>query len=145
MVLKRGFIYDKSKTFFKNGFKIQDAFNSKCPALEPIHKLDCTHSYSALQYIEGLYLVEKLVQEAVNAGTREVNLIFALPDDEWKYYFDNSNSFLQDVKNLLGSKLGDKIADKKINIEFCTFTYGDKRPYNDGVQEIEKIELSDLQ
>jgi hypothetical protein len=120
-VLKRDFVWTNSKDFRPNKVATQEIFNQKI--VDPLLEKDTAHCYSAFQYLEGLFLVEKLVKEGAS------NIVFALPNDEWKYYEDKLGSFEKDLAHRLG-RLG--IKDRMIRIEFCTFLYGDdlqKRPY----------------
>ncbi len=143
-VFKRQWIFDRSKEVETVNINIGEVFEENCPLLEPFYKNDCAKMYSALQYIEGLYLIDKVVDEALASGRTEIDLIIALPNNEWQYYLDDNQSFEEDIRAILRMK---KIETLQLNIEFCFFKYGKKtsfRPYNSIgaiVQEIKKEDI----
>ena len=135
VILNRSFVYEKSTHFRPNGIKLGELLENKL--FQPLLEKDTAQCYSMLQYLEAIYLVEKLV---VEGGS---NIIFALPNDEWKYYFDTNRSFETDIKHHL-QEIG---VERPIRIEFCTFLYGDdltKRPYLEGKKVIKSIQQPDL-
>lgn len=144
-VLKRDFIFKKSEQFSEVNINIGQVFEKACPILADEYERDCSKSYSALQYIEGCYLVNRILEESLSNTANEVNIVFALPNNEAEYYQDLSDSFAQDVKALLQEKLGDRI-QKKVNIMFYTFQFGklSDRPYNAGQSNIMEINRSQL-
>ncbi len=145
-VLKREFIFQKSKQFDEVNIKIGQVFENACPILENEYERDCSKEYSALQYVEGCYLVNRLLEESLSNSSSEVNLVFALPNNEADYYQDPLNSFAQDITVLLQEKLGNQV-QKKVNIMFYTFQFGkdsSNRPYNAGKANIDMINRSQL-
>lgn len=146
IVLKREFIFQKSEQFNEVNIKIGQVFENACPILTNEYERDCSKSYSALQYIEGCYLVNRILEESLSNPSDEVNLVFALPNNEADYYQDPLNSFAQDVTTLLQEKLGNQF-QKKVNIMFYTFQFGkdpSNRPYNAGNANINMINRSQL-
>lgn len=105
-----------------NGILVQD----KMPvsALKAIHGMDTAQTYSALQYLEGIYLVKRIVQASQG---EENNIVFLLPNDEYKYYVTPNLS--RDMNAVLSNS---GILNKKINIFFKSFQFGKSikdRPY----------------
>lgn len=89
--------------------------------LKPIHHMDTAHAYSALQYLEGIYLVKNAL---VNHKAKNVTLL--LPNDEYKYYV--TPRFINDVFNTLYTT--GTLNDVRINVK--GFAFGNKttdRPY----------------
>jgi hypothetical protein len=147
VVLKRPFIFKASQGFPNTNIKIGEVFKKGCPILTPHFERDCGKSYSALQYLEGYYLISQLVEEGISQGLSEINLIFALPNDEWKYYEDKDNSLMQDVSSLTKEKLCEKTKNLKVNILFYTFNFTQdsrSRPYNAGSKNIDTIQKSQI-
>jgi hypothetical protein len=64
-VLKRPFIYEKSKEFPDAKSTIGDIFQRQCPLLEDIYDINAAKGYSALQYLEGIYLIQKIVNDTL--------------------------------------------------------------------------------
>lgn len=144
-ILKRKFIFAKSESYPETGIKIGDVFPSTCQMLENILECDTGKSYSALQYIEGCYLIIKTIENYVKDKFEEINMVFALPNDEFKYYQNQEdkkdNSLVQDVQHLAKLKFGEVLSGKRINIMFFTFRFMGEgnRPYNAGIKNIEMI------
>lgn len=143
-VTNRDFIFKASK--LKSDNKIQMA------ELFPFGgENDTAKWYSALQYMEGLYLVEKIFSQACEKFRRTgddnapCNIVFALPNDEYKYYEDPNNNFVRDIKILLSNR-GEFIG-REINIFFYCFKFNklENRPYNAGKAVIEEIGLEQMQ
>jgi hypothetical protein len=91
--------------------------------------------YSALQYLEGCYLVDEVVRDALqNNDLPEISIVFALPNDEWKYYQSDDNGFATDLTPILQQSFGSSLDGKVIRVYFWTFRYnqGRGRPYNSG-------------
>ncbi len=145
-VLKeRNFIFKASQDFPDAKRTIGDIFQKQCPLLEELYEQDCAKYYSTLQYIEGIYLIETIVQQALsqNAEQKTINLIFALPNQEANYYFDEENSFMKDVKAVLQDEYQALLKGKTVNVMFYSFMFGDgvrNRPYNAGPTNIEKLQ-----
>ncbi len=129
VVLGRKWIFTLSTNMQDYGIKVGEIFANQCPVLEPIYPRDCATTYSALQYIEGLYLIDKIAEKAISDGKEEISVLLALPNNEWEYYADPDGSFREDVSALLEFKK----LKIRINIEFCCFKFGKQishRPYN---------------
>jgi len=144
-VLRRDFIFKSSLGFKENHLTIGDVFKRNCPILEPLYDLDTAKAYSPIQYLEGLFLIESLVKERLSEQS-DINIVFVLPNDEPKYYRDDSGSFESDVQTFLMERCRDAIAGfkYKIHIHFMNFSFGNgtsDRPYNDGTKTVQKVSL----
>ncbi len=133
--LDRGFIRKASVNFPKRNILTREIFSSDCPLMTHWYDQDVGKSYSVFQYLEGCLLCEeiflKLYQEEAR---RTTEIVFALPNDELKYYHDNENSFQKDVEFLINKRCEELgISGISLNISFFAFKYGSKseyRPYN---------------
>ena len=143
-ILKRAAIYKMSEGFPESIQSIGDIFKKQCPLLSDIYEQNASKCYSALQYLEGIYLVQLLVKEALikNRGSPEINLIFALPNKEYLYFQDEANSLAKDVENILQEECSEELKGKKVNLMFYCFRYGDgegNRPYNAPSKNIDAV------
>lgn len=137
-VLKRDVIFEPSKLKEDVSIKLGSIFKENCPALSEKFEDDAAKAYSAVQYIEGFYLIEQVVQTCLDQ--KEINVVFALPNDESKYYGKGTDSFAEDLQAFLKAKFGDRLASKNINIYFYSFNFRESpesdnindRPYNTG-------------
>jgi len=147
-VLNRTFIYQSSLTFADTGITVGQIFKKNCPILHPISSLDTSKAYSPIQYLEGLFLIDKLVKQKLEKS-QDIELAFVLPNDESKYYRDEEDSFRNDLEFFLQEKypvFRQKNAPK-INVYFLNFTFGEKpwnRPYLSGKKNIKKIYLNQI-
>jgi hypothetical protein len=143
-IFQRPFIYQLSQSFSQTVRTIGTIFKDRCPVIEELYERDASTCYSALQYIEGIYLVQTLVKKALlqEPDSKEVNLVFALPNNEYCYYQDEENSLAQDVKAILQDECGDLLSSKRVNVMFYNFEFGKggfNRPYNAGSKNIEQL------
>lgn len=102
-------------------------FGRVIPNLEELGNQDTALAYSALQYIEGLYLVSRIVQ-----SQRNPNIVFILPNDEHKYYVAENGGFETDLRQVLIAQEGLDVSRRRITVSVQTFTYMDAqnaRPY----------------
>ncbi len=139
IMLKREFIWQISaqnnqRTDKLNNYQL--ALSSYRPiALEKFLSTDTFLLYSALQYLEGIYLSLLFIKK--NRGRLDnLNIAFALQRGESDYYFDGqnigSNSFQEDLITLLS--LDAELSDTQgnVNIYFFEFDYnspGTSGPY----------------
>ena len=138
IILKNPHLYIHSTGRRETGIKLKDVLPAR--SLEPIHDLDTAHTYAALQYLEGIYLTKKLALSSPEEC--EQNIIFFLPNDEYKYYV--SEQIENDMNILLNGKIP---SDKTINATFNCFKYGNsihERPYILRDKKATKQDLSDL-
>jgi hypothetical protein len=139
--LQRDFVHKSSQEFPESQIKVKDLFTQECPIVSPCHEMDASKCYSALQYLEGCLLIDQVVQECLKE--EKIEIVFALPNDELKYYRDDTNAFQKDVEFFLNHKYGSKLRDVKVT--FYSFEYGDDvnhRPYNAPGKVFNKNELS---
>lgn len=130
VMLKREFIWMKSKSFKPSGVSINESLGG-CLLLEDIYEMDTAKSYSGLQYVEGYFYIQEIISRNASSESDDVDLVFLLPNDEYLYYQDESKSFEEDVRNML-MKQGNISSNKKIRITFIPFKWGDEvreRPY----------------
>lgn len=142
--LQRDFVHRASRPFPESQIKIGDLFNQECPVLLACYSKDASKCYSALQYLEGCLLIEQVVQACLKKRPGEdIEIVFALPNDELKYYQDETNAFKKDVEFLLNHRYGKELKD--VRVTFYSFEYGEAvyhRPYNAPGKVIHKNELS---
>lgn len=146
-VLKRKVLFSASREFPDTNMTIGEVFRRNCPILEDLYAMDSGKCYSLLQYIEGCYLINRIIEAKINDESDEINIVFALPNDEWKYYKNPEESFSDDVAFLIQEKFGERLANIKINVFFYTFNFGKEsrnRPYNAGSKTIDLITRSQL-
>ncbi len=126
--MKRAFIKASSEDVPLTNITIRSIFGDDCPILEDLYDCDASRCYSILQYLEACLLIEKIV---LQSAQKEIQIVFALPNDEIKYYKDREGSFQKDVEFLINQAL---CCDGLIiNVKFLCFRYGDNkshRPYN---------------
>lgn len=124
-IWKRESVFKASSEFKDSDVKIKDIFGD-CKMTNPIAELDGGKSYSAFQYLEGIYLVN------IYSGGR---LCFVLPNDETKYY--KCEELANDIIEFAKLK-----KSKSTQVEFLSFVYSNKpnhRPYNAGKRNIDKL------
>lgn len=158
IVSQRSFIFKASENQDPVNKTVLEVFNGCCPMLNgycpilqgrekvktEILKLDAAKAYSAVQYIEGLYLVERMIKECLRKGLPEINIVFALPENEWKYYQDSSQSFFADLAVFLKERFGKVLLGKTVNVMFYTFSCPPKRYYLAGNKTIWTITKAQL-
>ena len=122
-------LYTASEKYQPSNIRFSDIKDFAELSSSAIYTLDTGKSYSCLQYIEMLYLVK----EFVGKGYEEI--LFALPNNELKYYDIPGLDFVHNLKQIL-----DK--NSKITLTLCSFIFGKHsyhRPYNMGNRVLEKI------
>ena len=120
-ILARKEIFSASLDFPECGVKIGESFPG-FKSLSPIFEMDGSRCYSALQYLEAIYLISRF--------DNTCNLNFIIPNDETKYY--KNQPLQQDLEVYL--KLSKK-KDVCCKINFVSFAYSNSlrhRPYNAG-------------
>lgn len=144
--LQRTFISRKSKSFPKTNIKIQEIFPNPSSLISAFNKFDTNAAYSTFQYLEGCLIVERIFLEQLKKHTTNLELVFALPNDELEYYRDLENSFQKDIQFLLSFHCEKQnIKHASIHIQFLSFEYGkhqQDRPYNNPGTNIRKTQLS---
>lgn len=147
VALRRNFISKASRNLPKVGILVKDIFLDKGHLLSDWVHCDANQCYSVFQYLEGCFLVKYIIDRLTeNEVVSDIQIVFALPNDELKYYKDNHNSFKQDVKFLLAKQCANlNIRRVCVDIKFIAFKYGvqiDHRPYNSPGERLKGSDLS---
>lgn len=126
----RQFVWDGSEKFKPRGIS---CYNIDLPSWlgGKFLRKDTMEMYSALQYIEGLWLAREIVQEAMSnkLNNNLVNIVFLLPGDdepEASYYIAKNNPnevFASDIKLLVQCSDNLRIKEIDVNIYFYGFNY----------------------
>lgn len=93
-------------------------------------------AYSALQYIEGLLLIRRFALQSANLGQTLLNLVFALPNDELRYY--TPERFGADLIRLFMTDPVLNWVQMTLRVTFAAFRYGTQindRPYMAAIQQ----------
>jgi hypothetical protein len=141
--LQRQFILQHSENKPSSNISIRKVFNNGSPLFEKLDDMDAAQAYSSLQYLEALLLVEAVVKKQILS--QEIDVVFALPNDELKYYSDDSNSFEIDLNFFLSRRLGIHLNGKRIHVYFRSFPYStslEYRPYNAPGRTLKKNTIS---
>lgn len=130
-VLRRDFIHKLSQGFPERGICVREIFRNDCPVMEDWYDQDAGTAYSVFQYLEGCLVVNEILEQTKG----EAQIVFALPNDELKYYQDEAGSFQKDVAFLCGD----------VRIKFLAFQYGTEkkqRPYNTPGKVLKRANLT---
>lgn len=142
--LCRDFILSASRKFPDRNILIKEIFSNNGPIVDRWKNDDVSKVYSVFQYLEGCLLVEEiLLQESEK--TSEIQIVFALPNDELKYYKDDADSFRKDIEFFLSSRCQSLKIDVALDIRFLSFKYGSdsmQRPYNAFGETIKNSKLT---
>jgi hypothetical protein len=132
--LARDFISKSSLQHANVNIRTGDIFGDQCPIINEYYNYDASKSYSILQYLEGCFLVEEIFLQQMANQKSDIEIVFALPNNELDYYRDENQSFQCDVQFLIERICKENgLRDVKINIKFLGFKYGvalSDRPYN---------------
>jgi hypothetical protein len=145
-VVSRKDLLDISQDFKESHIKIGEIFCKNCPIFENIYEKDTAKCYSVVQYVEGLMIIDHIIKNGIEKK-EDINIVFALPNDEAKYYKDEKNNFIQDAEIVIKNTFGERIKDRNINIFFLNFRYGNKledRPYNSGKKTLKNLTMNDV-
>lgn len=126
--LERPFIRKTSEAASPSRIKVGSIFENQCPVLERFYEWDTARAYSTLQYLEGCLLVKSVVG---NQG-KNIEIVFAVPNDEEKFYRDDTQAFKKDLEFLLNQSMGIEVT-ATVNVRFFSYAYGmtiSDRPYN---------------
>lgn len=145
--LHRNFISQASKHFPNKNIRVKEILSNNCPIVSDWYDQDTSKSYSTLQYLEGCLLVDEIfMQQVNNREVTDLQIVFALPNDELKYYRDKQNSFQKDVTFLISKRCTAlNIKNMHLQIKFLSFKYGSQlhqRPYNASGKILKKTDLS---
>lgn len=144
--LQKSFTSKKSQLFPNLDIKMKEIFEN-CLFIEPWNEYDVSKCYSIFQYMEGCLLIDEIFEKTIlEKKQNEHQIIFVLPNDEFKYYQDDESSFKNDVEFLLLRRLETfKLPIQQVSIQFLSFEYGqmsEHRPYNAPGKIVKKKELT---
>jgi hypothetical protein len=132
--LEKNFIQHASKDFPDKNIRVADIFAKPCPIMVDRFDQDVSKAYSGFQYLEGCLLVEEIFMRLLERKPGDFQIVFALPNDELKYYKDSLDSFQKDVQFLISKRCEFlNISNVYLQIQFLAFQYGTAghhRPYN---------------
>lgn len=109
---------------------IKSLFEEKTSLIDSVGDKDVERGYSCLQYVEGYYLIERIIKEKIPSGVNKIAICFVLPNDESKYYLD----YPTELERMLRLGFGKALDGIDLKIRFLFFEYGetlDARPYVD--------------
>lgn len=124
---KKEWLFELSADQWKKRFTIRDLFVSTS-FFDCIEDLDVARAYSVMQYVEGYFWIRQAVERGLSEGLAKINVVFVLPNDEYKFYRD----FPEDIEPMLQVDFGDSLAGVEVSIQINCFRYGDSltsRPY----------------
>ncbi len=125
---KKQWLLELSVDQRKKGVTVAQFFDNQSSLFDCIKELDVAQAYSPIQYIEGYYLIREAVRKRMELGEKAINVAFALPNDEEKYYRD----YPTDIGKMLQLDL--RLEGVTLTLSFHFFRYGENesaRPYMD--------------
>lgn len=125
---EKKWLNELSKSKNKRNKKVQELFKMQNSLFDCIKEKDVNRAYSFMQYIEGYYLVQRSIKKGLDRGQKKIEIVFALPNDEGKYYKD----FPDDIDDMLKADFKEDLNGIEVNIAFQFFEYTqniDARPY----------------
>ena len=138
---------DISSNHHSVGITVGEIFPRITPIFSAIIKMDVSRAYSAFQFLEGCLIVEEIVKWIVTHSKMNfAEIVFALPNDELKYYSVEKELFKESVEILtkqICQQIG--IDQFNLNLNFSAFQFGkqqEHRPYNIPGDCAKKKELS---
>lgn len=115
----------------KANVTVRKFFDERNSVFDGIGMKDANAAYSIMQNTEGYALIRDAVQRGLSEKKKKIKAVFALPNDEGKYYLDY---FPAKVEKMLRREFGDRLKNVEIDISFRFFAYGngpEDRPYID--------------
>ena len=130
--LQREFISASSEKVPNPNIRVRELFSSSCPIIAEWYDYDVAKAYSIFQYLEGCLLVDEIFVN--QPKPHNIEIVFALPNDELKYYLDKHNSFQNDIDVLIEKKYKTQNLEHiDVKIKFLAFNFSSQshhRPYN---------------
>ena len=126
------------------GKTIKELFEEELSLVDCIKEWDVCKSYSILQYLEGYYLIREALIRGVEQGKQKIQVAFALPNDEAKYYQD----LPEDIEKMLKAEFGEKLNGLELNVYFRFYEYGSaisSRPYLGSMQKGLNVRDSEIE
>jgi hypothetical protein len=146
--LSRKFIWQASLNACLSGIMIKTLFKNNCPLLTKYYDYDANRGYSMLQYLEGCLLIDEIVKIVLHPfNQKDLQIFFVLPNDEIKYYKDETNAFKKDIEFLINHLHNFESNEIKVIINFFPFKYGNlahERPYHGPERVVSSNELQDI-
>lgn len=148
MNLKKEFIARQSLDKKNIGIPLREILDRDYPLFNSWYDSDVGKCYSIFQYLEAFYLIDNIIDKNKNNNKNEFIILFALPNDEIDYYYDDELSFQKDLNFFLKKKYAEnskEILNSRIVVRFLSFKYGEKpqhRPYNAPGKVFKKKEFS---
>lgn len=129
------------------GITVGEIFPKNTSIFSALKNMDVSKAYSAFQFLEGCLIVEEIVKWIiVHSKMNFAEIVFALPNDELKYYRIEEELFKNSVEILtkqICQQAG--IEQFNLNLNFMAFQFGNQhehRPYNTPGDWVDKNELS---
>lgn len=113
------------------GFKTGAILPENCSVFKEWLNCDASLSYSPLQYLEAMFIIEWIINSNIHKSNLQI--VFALPNDELKYYLNTNSFFEGDLNLFLKSRTSSDLLSNPTDVFFHSFNYGEKkshRPYN---------------
>ena len=89
IISQRDFIRKPSQHVPDYSISLRETFQDNCPVASDWYDVDNSKCYSILQYLEGCLLVEDAIDQN-KQHNEDIQIVFVLPNDEIKYYKDES-------------------------------------------------------
>jgi hypothetical protein len=129
------------------GITVGEIFSKKIPLLDALINMDISKAYSPIQFLEGCLIVETILKSIANhVKTNSVEVVFALPNDELKYYTVERDLFKRSIEMMILQMYRQAGIDwLNLNLSFLAFQFGNQqehRPYNIPGDCVKKNELS---
>ena len=132
--LAREFISKPSLHHSNINIRLGDIFCEQCHIICEYYNYDASKAYSILQYLEGCLVVEYIFLQQMANQKSDIEIVFALPNNELDYYKDDAQSFKMDVQFLIETICKENgVNNINLSIKFMGFKYGscrNDRPYN---------------
>ena len=116
-----------AKKLPRSNITVKESFRGKNePLLENILESSVNGSYSGLRYLEGYFLIRKILEENKFKSGDDINIVFLLPNNEDQYYKneDDLKSFEKDVLEMLRIEKP-SFTKSQITITFIPFEWNE--------------------
>jgi hypothetical protein len=140
---KKEWLYNLSAKEKKRNTTVEAFFHNEDSYFDCIKDKDVSSAYSAMQYMEGYYLIRESVKKGLSKGQKMIEIAFVHPNDESKYYQD----FPNDIQKMLTLDFGMDLTNVKVNISLKFFAYGESltsRPYIDKKDKAPKVKAEEI-
>lgn len=141
---KKQWLVDLSANRNPRGKTVKELFDQQSTLVDCIKEWDVSKSYSILQYLEGYYLIRNTLIKGLEQKKQKIQVAFALPNDEAKYYQD----LPEDIEKMLRAEFGEKLNGVEVNVYFRFYEYGpskSSRPYLGSIQKGLNVRDSEIE